>query len=189
MFSVVPPQGGDGVGGDGCAVGADAGRTSGRAVPRSTGRSVLGQCTVDGLWCVGWVAAGWPFEPGGDLGPAPCPARSGQAGTPCCPQTRMIRAVVGPRVRPGRVGESHRSRPSGSVTAWRRICRPRRRSAQACRDGAGGPGRRGHAGAAGACSAAPPSLVTTSLVTHLTSACGRSSAANQGTNQAPGPTD
>ena len=77
-------------------------RAISRAVPRSTGRSVLGQCTVDGLWCVGWVAAGWPFEPGGDLGPAPCPARSGQAGTPCCPQTRMIRAVVGPRVRPGR---------------------------------------------------------------------------------------
>ena len=64
---------------------ADAGRTSGRAVPRSTGRSVLGQCTVDGCGVWDGSPPGWPFEPGDDLGPAPCPARSGHAGTPCCP--------------------------------------------------------------------------------------------------------
>ena len=87
---------------------ADAGRTSGRAVPRSTGRSVLGQCTVDGLWCVGWVAAGWPFEPGGDLGPAPCPARSGQAGTSCCSCIRS-----GPRA-------AGRGRATGAARPGRR---------------------------------------------------------------------
>ena len=56
---------------------ADAGRTSGRAVPRSTGRSVLGQCTVDG--CGVWDGS----PPGGRSSPVMTwgrrPVRRGRA--------------------------------------------------------------------------------------------------------------
>jgi len=83
-----------------------------RATPRSTGARAGDSARLT----VCWVGA--RSRPGGrpsgvvTHGPAPMWARSARIGTPWRSQIRWVRAVVGSRVRPGRGGEIHSSRPS-----------------------------------------------------------------------------